>query len=161
MSTSINNLPTNKIQDNQMNHSENKTILNKVMEQINSQTSNQSMQQTQPMQPMQPMQPTQPMHQMYPTQQYIQQPYTNNQQLEQKYNSQEETFSQIMNIAKEPLMVAGIFISLNFDIVNQLLSKYIPVDMFTSTGSASNISLVIRGLLAGVLFFLLKKIVKV
>lgn len=146
MATNINNLPT-KVSET--NSAENQKILDSVMNDIERKTQySQQPPQNVAQPPNYPMQPPQMVAQ-----------YHQNPELTEKYSSQEKTYNDIMNVAKEPLLVAAIFLMLNMDFVTQLLAKYIP-GMFTAQGTASNTSLIVKGLLAGGLFFVLKRMLK-
>lgn len=148
MATPISNLSTHTSQENS---AENQKILDSVMNEINKQTAPQYSQNIPQHVPMpQPM--SQQMHQGPPPMQEY--PYG-----QQKYQQQEQTYNDIMAIAKEPLLIAAIFIILNMSFVNETLAKYIP-GMFTVDGTMSSMSLLVRGLLAGVAFFFLKSFIK-
>ncbi len=61
----------------------------------------------------------------------------------------------LMDQVKGPLIVVVLFILLNLDMVNQMMVKYIP--KISAGGNVNMMGLVLKGVVAGLIFYLVKR----
>jgi len=72
-------------------------------------------------------------------------------------DEEEQTFTDmIWKEARDPLLFTSVFISLNLPFMVYVLSKYMPWMINRHNGAATYIGLIIRGLIGGILFYLVK-----
>ena len=89
-------------------------------------------------------------------QQPIQQPI---QPQEQKLDYKQKIIDNLPELIKEPSIIAILFVIFSFPNIREQLSKYIPQMKLNPDGSQSIVGLTIMGIIFGIIFTLLKRMV--